>query len=197
MALLQQLDIEPVALIPADIDETQHRNESPRALSVRLATEKAKRAHDLVARRAELAGSFILAADTVVCVGRRVLPKCEVSEEAEECLRLLSGRAHRVYTGVTLILPSGATRQRIVDTRVRFKRLSSSELSAYVASGEWRGKAGGYAIQGRAAAFVVKIVGSHSAVIGLPLYETSTLLQGSGFDLLSEWSGLTEGSGDT
>jgi septum formation protein len=193
LALLQQLDIEPRALIPADIDETPRRNETPRALASRLAREKAEKALDVVQHRPDLLGAFLLAADTVVSVGRRVLPKCSTSEEALDCLRLLSGRAHRVFTGVTLVTPSKAFRHRLVETRVRFKRLSSREIDAYIESGEWQGKAGGYAIQGRAAAFVVKLIGSHSAVIGLPLYETAALLDGCGFDVHRAWFGLTEG----
>ena len=137
---------------------------------------------------AELAGSFILAADTVVAVGRRILPKCELVEEAADCLRLLSGRQHRVYTGVSLLTPKGAERRRLVETRVRFKRLSGADLEAYLASGEWRGKAGGYAIQGFAGTFVVKLVGSYTSVVGLPLYETMALLDGEGFPVRAAWA---------
>ena len=129
----------------------------------------------------------MLAADTVVAVGRRILPKCELAEEAIECLRLLSGRAHRVYTGVTLATPKGALRRRLVETRVRFKRLSTEDIEAYLASGEWRGKAGGYAIQGLAGAFVVNLVGSYPNVVGLPLYETLGLLTGEGYPVRLLW----------
>ncbi len=181
LALLQQIGIEPDCLLPADVDETPHPSEMPRILAARLAAEKATAAGRLAARQPELDRSFILAADTVVCVGRRILPKCELSEEAEACLRLLSGRAHRVYTGVTLIAPNGARRHRLVETRVRFKRLSGEEMSWYLATGEWRGKAGGYAIQGLAGAFVVKLIGSYSSVVGLPLHESLSLLVGEGF----------------
>ena len=174
-------------MIPADIDETPRRNEGPRALVSRLSGEKATRASAIVRQRPELAGNIILAADTVVCVGRRILPKCETSEEAVECLQLVSGRAHRVYTGVTGVNAAGTTRHRLVETRVRFKRLSSRDIDSYIASGEWKGKAGGYAIQGRAAAFIIKIVGSHSSVVGLPLYETAVLLEGLGLPVTGGW----------
>ena len=130
----------------------------------------------------------MLAADTVVCVGRRILPKCELAEEAGACLRLLSGRAHRVYTAITLVTPKGATRHRLVETRVRFKRLSAVEIEGYIASQEWRGKAGGYAIQGLAGAFPVKLIGSYSAIVGLPLTETMALLVGEGYPATFFWS---------
>lgn len=191
LALLQQAGIEPDALLPAEVDETPHALEMPRVLAARLAAEKAGVARALAARRPDLERSFVLAADTVVCVGRRVLPKCEISEEAEDCLRLLSGRAHRVYTGVTLIAPNGSRRHRLVETRVRFKRLSSDDMRNYVASGEWRGKAGGYAIQGLAGAFVVRLVGSYTSVVGLPLYETLSLLVGEGFPAYLSWQNTT------
>ena len=163
LALLAQIGIEPDAVIPADIEETPGRNEAPRALAQRLAVEKADIAHAMALRRADVGAALALAADTVVCVGRRVLPKCEILDEAEDCLRLLSGRAHRVYTGLALVTPGGSRRSRLVETRVRFKRLSRDDLSAYLASGEWRGKAGGYAIQGLAGAFVLRLVGSDRA----------------------------------
>ena len=148
---------------------------------------KAVAAQALAVRRADLEGCFVLAADTVVCVGRRVLPKCEVMDEAADCLRLLSGRSHRVYTGVTLLTPRGGRRHRLVETRVRFKRLSGDEIDVYLACGEWRGKAGGYAIQGLAGAFVVKLIGSYSSVVGLPLHETLSLLVGEGFPAYLSW----------
>lgn len=190
LALLQQIGIEPTALLPSDIDETPRRNEAPRTLAGRLAAEKAERASGLLRHRPELAGSFVLAADTVVCVGRRVLPKCETTEEAQGCLRLLSGRAHRVFTGVTLVTPAGRKRHRMVETRVRFKRLSSEEIAAYLASGEWQGKAGGYAVQGFAAAFVVRIIGSYTGIVGLPVYETTALLTGEGFGITRQWGAV-------
>ena len=188
LALLQQIGLEPSALLPADVDETPRKAEMPRILAARLAAEKAVAAQALTTRRADLAGCFTLAADTVVCVGRRVLPKCEVMDEAADCLRLLSGRSHRVYTGVTLLTPRGSRRHRLVETRVRFKRLSSDEIDVYLACGEWRGKAGGYAIQGLAGAFVVKLVGSYSSVVGLPLHETLSLLVGEGFPAYLSWA---------
>ncbi|HLW91880.1 MAG TPA: Maf family nucleotide pyrophosphatase [Roseiarcus sp.] len=188
LALLEQVGIEPDAIIPADLDETPRRGESPRALVRRLAEEKAKVAAGVAQRRDELGRCLVLAADTAVCVGRRVLPKCEVSREAEACLRLLSGRAHRVYTAIALALPSGASRRRLVETRVRFKRLSREEMDAYVASGEWRGKAGGYAIQGLAGAFVVRLVGSYTNVVGLPLAEVLAMLGGEGVVAHRQWA---------
>ena len=187
LALLQQIGIEPDALMPADVDEAPRKAEMPRILAARLAAEKAAVAQTLAARRDDLKGSFILAADTVVCVGRRILPKCELMDEAADCLRLLSGRPHRVYTGLSMITPRGGRRHRLVETRVRFKRLSGDEIDLYLASGEWRGKAGGYAIQGLAGGFVVKLVGSYTSVVGLPLYETLSLLVGEGFPAYLSW----------
>ena len=187
LALLAQIGVEPDAVIPADIEETPRRNESPRALAQRLAAEKATIAAAAARKRPELEPVITLAADTVVCVGRRILPKCEIHDEAEDCLSLLSGRAHRVYTGLSLITESGAQRNRLVETRVRFKRLSRAEMNAYLASGEWRGKAGGYAIQGLAGAFVVKLSGSYTNVVGLPLYETMNLLTGEGYPIHFNW----------
>ncbi len=187
LALLQQAGLEVDALLPTDIDETPQRFELPRSVASRLASEKAAAAIKIKALQPELAGSYLLAADTVVAVGRRILPKCEISEEAEDCLRLLSGRQHHVYTAVSLITPKGAERRKLVETRLRFKRLSEAEIAAYIESGEWRGKAGGYAIQGLAEVFVVKLVGSYTAVVGLPLYETICLLAGEGFPTLGPW----------
>lgn len=188
LALLSQIGVEPDAVIPADIEETPQKSEAPRALAERLAAEKAEVASGIARKRADLGPSLVLAADTVVCVGRRVLPKCEISEEAEDCLRLLSGRAHRVYTGLALITPGGARRLRVVETRVRFKRLSREELNAYLDCGEWRGKAGGYAIQGFAGSFVVRLIGSYSSVVGLPLAETAALLTGEGYVPCRQWT---------
>jgi septum formation protein len=187
LALLQQIGIEPDELIPADLDETPRRNELPRRLAARLALEKARAARAIATRHSHLEGCYVVAADTVVSLGRRILPKCELMEEAGECLRLLSGRAHRVYTGVTVVTPKGAERQRLVETRVRFKRLSHDEIEAYLASGEWRGKAGGYAIQGLAGSFVVKLIGSYPNVVGLPLHETMSLLTGEGYPAHLFW----------
>ncbi len=188
LALLQQVGLEPIALIPADLDETPRKSELPRSLASRLAAEKSDVVYEIAKKRPELAGCYILSADTVVAVGRRILPKCELTDEADRCLRLLSGRAHRVYTAVTLITPKGARRHKLVETRVRFKRLSSKEIEAYLAHGEWSGKAGGYAIQGLAGSFVAKIIGSYSSVVGLPLQETVALLAGEGFPVLAGWA---------
>ena len=186
--LLQQAGIEPDRLYPADMDETPLRAEHPRSLAKRLSRGKAEKALEGLKRDgADEAGSFILAADTVVAVGRRILPKAETAEEASNCLKLLSGRTHRVYTGVCLVTPAGKVRQRLSETRVRFKRLSREELEAYLASGEWRGKAGGYAVQGLAGTFVVKMVGSYSSVVGLPLYETVGLLTSDGYKVHPGW----------
>ena len=185
--LLQQAGIEPDRILPADIDETPQRAEHPRSLAKRLSKEKAEKAFTLLQNEAELERGYVLAADTVVAVGRRILPKAETSEDAAFCLQLLSGRSHRVYTGVCLITPSGKQRQRLVETRVRFKRLPRIEIDRYVASGEWRGKAGGYGVQGLAGAFVVKMTGSYSNIVGLPLFETAALLDGEGFDTHRNW----------
>ncbi len=187
LALLEQIGIEPVAVIPAEIDETPGRSEAPRVVAGRLARTKAEAASKTVRHDPALETAFILAADTVVAVGRRILPKTELVDEAAACLRLLSGRSHRVYTGVALVTAKGAIRERLVETRVRFKRLSKEDLDAYLASGEWRGKAGGYAIQGLAGSFVVKLVGSYSNVVGLPLYEVAALLVGEGYPVHFNW----------
>jgi septum formation protein len=187
LQLLGQIGIEPDKLLPSEVDETPQKKELPRALARRLAQTKAGVARHNSGRDADLDGAFILAADTVVAVGRRVLPKPELTDEAADCLRLLSGRAHRVYTAVCLITPKNRTRLRLVESRVRFKRLSREEIETYLASGEWEGKAGGYAIQGRAGAFVTKLIGSHSNVVGLPLYETMALLSGEGYPVYDRW----------
>jgi len=187
LSLLNQAGIEPDALQPTEIDEVPVKGELPRALANRLAKEKAQAALSSVKIDDELRGSYILAADTVVAVGRRVLPKAEMLDEAAQCLRLLSGRNHRVYTGICVVTPKEAFRSRLIETRVRFKRLSTQDLEAYLASGEWRGKAGGYAIQGLAGTFVVKLVGSYTNVVGLPLYETMSLLGGEGYPVHFGW----------
>jgi septum formation protein len=185
--LINQVGIEPDSLRPTDIDETPQRGELPRACANRLARAKAEAALALVRVDEELQGSYILSADTVVAVGRRILPKAELLDEAAQCLRLLSGRNHRVHTAICLITPKEAFRQRLVETKVRFKRLSEEDIEAYLGSGEWRGKAGGYAAQGIAGGFMVKIVGSYSNIVGLPLYETTTLLAGEGFPIRVGW----------
>jgi septum formation protein len=187
LALINQAGIEPEALRPADLDETPLRGELPRACANRLARAKADAALELVRMDDELKGSFILSADTVVAVGRRILPKAELLDQAAQCLRLLSGRNHRVHSAVCLVTPKEAFRQRLVETRVRFKRLSDEDIEAYLASGEWRGKAGGYAAQGIAGSFIVKIVGSYTNIVGLPLYETATLLAGEGYPIRFGW----------
>ncbi|HVA12622.1 MAG TPA: Maf family nucleotide pyrophosphatase [Stellaceae bacterium] len=173
--LLAQIGIVPDAIDPAELDETPRRDELPLKLAERLAAEKAQ----LVARRHP--GAFVLGADTVVGCGRRILPKAETVAEARQCLSLLSGRRHRVHGGIALVTPEGKLTQRRVVTAVAIKRLTPQELNAYLASEEWHGKAGGYAIQGRAARFVREIIGSYSNVVGLPLFETVALLEGQGF----------------
>jgi septum formation protein len=187
LQLLSQIGIEPDKLLPASLDEAPQRKELPRALATRLAETKAEVARHNLDRDPELRGAFILSADTVVSVGRRILPKPELTDEAAACLRLLSGRAHRVYTALCLITPKGKVRTRVVETRVRFKRLSREEIETYLASGEWEGKAGGYAIQGRAGAFVTRLIGSYTNVVGLPLYETMSLLMGEGYPVYDRW----------
>ncbi len=187
LALLAQIGVEPDAILPSEIDETPLRGESPRALAERLSMEKASVAAAMAAKPEDSSARLTLAADTVVGLGRRILPKCETLDEAAACLDLLSGRGHRVYTGLALIAPDGRARRRVVETRLRFKRLSRGEIEAYLASGEWRGKAGGYAIQGLAGAFVERIVGSYSNVVGLPLAETAALLAGNGYQVHRSW----------
>lgn len=172
--LLAQLGIAPDRIDPADIDETPLKDETPSRLAVRLARTKAQ----VVADRSP--GAVVLAADTVVAVGRRLLEKAADEVEATKFLTLLSGRNHRVFTGVA-VATGDEVISRVVDTRVTFKVLSPAEIRDYVAAGDWRGKAGGYGIQGPAGAFVVKIVGSHPAVMGLPLFETTNLLAGVGW----------------
>jgi len=171
---LRQIGLEPDRVEPAHIDETPHPNETPRRLALRLACAKAEAA----APRAT--GCAVLAADTVVAVGRRVLPKAETEAEARPCLTLLSGRAHRVMTAIAVIAPDGRRASRLSESRLHFKRLTAAEIDAYIAGGEWAGKAGGYGIQGAAGAFVMSLQGSYSGVVGLPLYETWALLNGLG-----------------
>lgn len=190
LALLEQAGLKPDALLPAYLDETPQKSERPRDLSRRLAREKAQAAAKAARDRADLDGCYVVGADTVVAVGRRILPKPEIVDEAAACLRLLSGRAHRVYTSVAIVTPGGAVRDRIVETRLRFKRLAAEDIETYLASGEWRGKAGGYAIQGIAGSFVVKLVGSYTGVVGLPLYETVNLLGGEGYPIRMGWMNI-------
>lgn len=177
LALLRQVGAEPQRIETPDVDETALPRELPRAHALRVA--RAKR--DAVLARADLSAAFVLAADTVVACGRRILPKTTDIEAAERCLRLLSGRRHRVYGGIAVAGPDGRRAERVVITGVRFKRLDANELSAYLKSGEWQGKAGGYAIQGRAEAFVEAIEGSYSNVVGLPLAVALRLLRGLGW----------------
>ena len=173
--LLRQIGLEPDQVLPVDFDETPHRDETPRRLALRLAAGKAEAAAALAP------DSYVLAADTVVAQGRRLLGKASGADEARRWLELMSGRAHRVFTGVAVIAPSGRQAVRLAEARVRFKRLTSQEIEAYLASGEWEGKAGAYAIQGRAGGFVIEVQGSYTAIIGLPLYETRMLLEGLGW----------------
>ena len=172
--LLARLGIEPARILAADIDETPLPGELPRAHAIRLAAAKARAAAALAP------GAFVLAGDTVVGVGRRILPKAEDEATARACLSLLSGRRHRVFSAVALAAPDGTVREALSETALRFKRLSASETDAYIAGGEWHGKAGGYAIQGHAEAFCLWLAGSHSGVVGLPLYETRKLLIAAG-----------------
>ncbi|CAN7495470.1 Maf-like protein [Rhizobium sp. LjRoot254] len=185
--LLAQAGITPDKLLPMDLDETPKRAEHPRSLARRLAQEKAEAAFQHVRSDPAWAGSYILAADTVVAVGRRILGKPEYVEEASSALHLLSGRSHWVYTGICLITPQSTTRLKVVETKVRFKRLSTIELKSYLASGDWRGKAGGYGIQGFAGTFIQKLSGSYTAVVGLPLSETVQLLNGEGYEFHDKW----------
>jgi septum formation protein len=175
LALLAQIGIVPDSITPTDIDESSHRDELPRLLAQRLAHAKSA--------AASCADAYVLAADTVVACGRRALPKAETMEQARACLDLLSGRRHRVLTCVVLTAPGGKRTERTVESVVGFARLSEPQRRAYLESGEWRGKAGGYAIQGRAATYIRFLSGSYSNVVGLPLFETAQLLRGVGFPL--------------
>ncbi len=192
LALMEQIGIIPDALRPASIDETPSRGEVPRHLVRRLARAKAEAAKKLVRAEPDYAKSFILAADTCVAVGRRILGKPEEGNRATDTLERLRGRNHRVHTAVCLITPDDRVRERVVETRVRFRNLSDDEIRDYIASGEWRGKAGGYAIQGIAGSFVVKLVGSYTNVVGLPLTEVITLLKGEGYPVTYFWPNLAE-----
>jgi septum formation protein len=175
VALLDQLGLSPDCIIPADIDETPLPTELPRQHAARLAESKARTIAE------ENGGAIVLGADTVVARGRRIFPKAEDEKTARTCLALLSGEKHRVYGGVCIITPGGGVIQRLVMTAISFKRLSHLETERYIESGEWRGKAGGYAIQGRAAEFVQRLNGSYSNVVGLPLFETAQVLRGVGY----------------
>jgi septum formation protein len=196
LQLLEQAGIAPDALRPVSVDESVSKGEVPRHIVRRLARAKAEAALKIVKSEPEFAKSFLLAADTVVAVGRRVLGKAELEHEGADMLRLLRGRAHRVQTGICLVTPEGRWRERVVETRVRFRNISDQEIGAYLASGEWRGKAGGYAIQGIAGAFVVKLVGSYTNVVGLPLTEVVSLLDGEGYPVSLLWLAKAEVEGE-
>lgn len=171
--LLSQIGITPSLIVPPNIDETVQSNEKPREYVQRMSMAKAS--------ASKSSGKFLLAADTIVACGARILPKAESYDTASSCLSFLSGRRHRVLGGVCLLLPNGEWRTRVVETVVCFKRLTAGEIDSYLISREWEGKAGGYAIQGSAAVFVKKISGSYSNVVGLPLYEVAQLLIGNGY----------------
>ncbi len=173
--LIARIGIEPDEIRAADIDEMPLKAELPRDYAERMAREKAL--------AVEAGDAHVLAGDTVVAVGRRILPKAEDEDTARACLELLSGRRHRVLSAIALKAPDGTLRERLSETVVRFKPLSREEIAAYLASGEWHGKAGGYAIQGSAEGLIVWISGSHSGVVGLPLFETRALLKSAGFPL--------------
>ena len=173
--MLAQIGVIPDAIASADIDEAPVSGESPRQAALRLARTKAA--------AAAASGAYVLAADTIVACGRRILPKAETEDEARRCLSLLSGRRHRVLTAVVVVAPDGRQAERLVQSVVAFARLTEGQTAAHLASGEWRGKAGGYAIQGRAAAHVRFLSGSYSNVVGLPLFETASLLRGLGYPL--------------
>lgn len=187
LMLLSQVGIEPDALRPASIDETPRRAEMPRSYVTRLARAKAEAARDLIANDKDLAEAYVLAADTVVTHGRLIFGKPKNVEEALAMLLRLSGRSHRVLTGLCLVTPDDRTRVKVVETRVRFRRLSKEDMESYLASREWRGKAGGYAIQGIGGCFVQKISGSYTNVVGLPLTEVVGMLQGEGFPIHFNW----------
>jgi len=173
--LIARLGLEPARIAASDIDETPLKAEVPRVYAARMAREKALASADSAAH--------VLAGDTVVALGRRILPKAEDEATARTCLRLLSGRRHRVLSAIALLSPDGTLRERLSETIVRFKPLSDNEIDAYIAGDQWHGKAGGYAIQGSAEGLIAWISGSHSGVVGLPLFETRALLRAAGFSL--------------
>lgn len=175
--LLAQIGVTPDQILPAEIDETPLKGESPRQLAQRLAVDKAQ------AVAAQCPDAYILAADTVVACGRRVLGKAGDEKEAQAFLNLLAGRRHKVWGGICVIAPDGAVHSKTVSTSVGFKRLTAGEVTAYLACEEWRGKAGAYAVQGRAAGFINGINGSYSNVVGLSLFETVQLLRGLGYSV--------------
>ncbi len=189
--LLGQIKILPDQIIPADIDETPHRNELPADYALRMAIEKAgqivgrllDKDADLIGHSVSIgpAGVYVLAGDTVVAAGRRILPKVETAQEARNCLAILSGRRHRVYGGIALHLLNGQLRHRLVQSHVRFRRLSALDIEQYIDSGDWRGKAGGYAIQGMAARFIRDIGGSYSNIVGFSIYDVAAMLDAAGW----------------
>ncbi|MEL7199147.1 MAG: Maf family nucleotide pyrophosphatase [Pseudomonadota bacterium] len=174
LELLGRLGIAPDAVTPADIDETPHKSELPRDYALRMGREKALTVHSK---------GFVLAGDTVVACGRRILPKTETEDEARACLELMSGRRHTVLSSIALRAPDCVLKERLSENVVRMKSLSHEEIDAYIASGEWKGKAGGYAIQGAAEGLIQWIKGSHSSIMGLPLYEARALLKSAGFEI--------------
>ena len=191
LELLAQVQILPDQIIPADIDETPYPNELPAGYALRMAVEKAGHiAEKLMGEYAgpighagsiEPSGVYVLAGDTVVAAGRRILPKAETAQQARDCLAILSGRRHRVYGGVALHLLNGQLRYRLVKSYVRFRRLSTFDIDQYIESGDWRGKAGGYAIQGMAARFVSDIGGSYSNIVGFSIYDVAAMLDAEGW----------------
>ena len=183
LQLLVQIGITPARVLATDCDETPGKTELPKALALRLARSKAEAARAALQHEGQ-GDAYILAADTVVARGRLILPKAETEADARQCLAKLSGRGHRVLTGIALFTPAGKLLTRCVESRVAFKKLSKDETDFYIQSGEWQGKAGGYAIQGLASLFIHKIVGSYSNIVGLPLYETAALLQGAHYPVI-------------
>ena len=179
--ILNDLGIIPDIILPANIDETVMKGEIPSALSTRLANEKANFVYQN--KKNDMKDSLILSADTVVAVGRRVIEKPISASEAYSAMKLLSGKNHKVYTCICIIDADGNYYKKLVETRVRFKNLSEEEIKYYIITNDWVDKAGGYAIQGRAQSFIIKISGSYSSVVGLPIYETINLLKGLGYDV--------------
>ncbi len=182
LKLLHQIGLNPTSLHPPLIDETPLKGERPSVYAKRMALEKGRKVYQ------EHPHAYIVAADTVVACGRRILGKPENCSEARSFLNLLSGRAHRVYTALCVHAPDGRVAERLVQTRLRFKRLENKEIEAYLETGEWADKAGGYALQGYAAAFILSVSGSSSSVVGLPLYETQAVLKGLGYPVLITWT---------
>jgi septum formation protein len=178
--LLAQIGLSPTIMV-ADIDETPQKREKPQPYALRMASEKVLKVRD---QNAETVNHFVLAGDTVVACGQRILPKTEDEASARACLALLSGRRHRVYGGIALISPNGNLRTRLVTSTVRFRMLGQNDIDSYIATGEWQGKAGGYAIQGIAALFVQQISGSYSNIVGFSLFDVAAMLGGQGFDVL-------------